>query len=516
MEMQDGGVVSFEDIVVPLEDDDDVVDDDEVLGDEDQISSAIASSRKYEASEHGKAVRKQQRETPRYKALHKAKNARRADKIADQQRVYQYAHYPDRAAKQKEYMILWRASERGKEIAAKHHEKAGLSIVQLTHSALVRGYTVELHADQVDALVRMDCVYCGVPNCGGIDRVVNTDNYTLENSVPACTVCNHMKSDDLLDVFLAHRARIAQFQESHIVEPASPDGSSARLFSSYVKSASIRGVAWSLSPSDFLSLTRGGALCFYCGDGVNFMGIDRKNNDVGYTSENVVSCCKKCNYFKWNLGVQEFVDKCKQGVLWMALHPLSQTRSQMLQKMPSVEQMATTVAVHSTQDKRKTRKTPPVIAPDAPVYFLKTSSIKCFHLYLDCGGGRAVENGVKWQDFATLTIPRRLVPLDKGGKEINLCGSCAHARPETHTPTPAVTFETDAAALEWLDKASSDFRRGGVVTVGAAAAPTDISRDALRMKNKRAAETDEQRKQRQLRDANAKRLKKATAAKVEA
>ncbi len=124
-----------------------------------------------------------------------------------------------------------------------------------------------------------------------------------------------------------------------------------------------------------------------------------------------------------------------------------------------------------------------------------------------------MENGVKWQDFATLTIPRRLVPLDKGGKEINLCGSCAHARPETHTPTPAVTFETDTAALEWLDKASSDFRRGGVTTPASA---EPISKDAMRKRNARAAETDEQREQRRLRDANAKRLKKAGAVSEEA
>jgi hypothetical protein len=493
MELQDGRVVTFKDEVVPLEEDEVVpLEEDEVVPlEEDEVVPF----------EEDEVVPLEEDEVV---TIYDAKSARKN---------YQIQKYPERAAQQKEYSKTWRASERGKAITAKHHEKAGLGIVQLTHSALVRGYTVDLLAAQVDALVRMLCAYCGVPNCGGIDRVVNTDNYTLENSVPACTICNHMKSDDLLDDFLAHRARIAQFQETHIVVPASPDGTSVRYFSSYVKSASIRGVEWSLSSSDFLSLTRAGASCFYCGDSVNFMGIDRKNNDVGYMLENLVSCCKKCNYLKWNLSVQEFVDKCRQGVLWMALHPLSQTRSQILQKMPSVEQMAATVAVQPTQDKRKTRKLPPVIAPEDPVYFLVDWKIKRFHLYLDCGGGRVEKNGVRWQDFATHTIPLRLVPVPVGDdkKKIELCGSCANARPETHTPTPAVTFETDAAALEWLNKASSDFSRGRV-TVEAAAAdvPADISKDALRKRNARAAETDEQREQRQLRDANAKRIKRAT------
>lgn len=54
--------------------------------------------------------------------------------------------------------------------------------------------------------------------------------------------------------------------------------------------------------------------CFYCNkfdidDKLN--GIDRMNNQVGYTIENSVSCCKKCNIMKVCLDSKTFVERCK-------------------------------------------------------------------------------------------------------------------------------------------------------------------------------------------------------------
>lgn len=61
--------------------------------------------------------------------------------------------------------------------------------------------------------------------------------------------------------------------------------------------------------------------CFYCGSKEErtfnnsnkyttpykyISGIDRKNNDLGYTMENIVPCCEQCNKSKRTLSVQEF------------------------------------------------------------------------------------------------------------------------------------------------------------------------------------------------------------------
>jgi hypothetical protein len=48
--------------------------------------------------------------------------------------------------------------------------------------------------------------------------------------------------------------------------------------------------------------------CFYCGemDRNGFNGVDRVDNDIGYTHENSVPCCRDCNYMKGNVSVDVF------------------------------------------------------------------------------------------------------------------------------------------------------------------------------------------------------------------
>ena len=455
------------------------------------FSSNASSKRKRESEAvvDGAAAKRQRvykKRTALQKAVGKQKNAERANIIAENRRTWQKANYSKRAEKNKAYLKEWRTSEKGKEITAYHHAQSASGAVQLSSSAAARGYAQSLHPDQVTVLCALPCIYCGVTDNINVDRVINTADYSLDNCVPCCTICNHMKSELQLGTFLSHRERIAQFQIDRIIIPTEEDGSLKRGFSKYQKSAIERGIDWSLDKDQFELLTRLCSSCYFCGDSDNFMGIDRKDNDIGYTVTNVLACCKKCNYFKWNLTVDAFLAKCRRGVDWVTLHPIDVARSAILKKMPSGEQMATTLVVHATQDARKIRKPPPVIPPDAPVYFLKNWKIKKFHLFLDCGGGRAGKDGaVKWQSFATQTIPRRLVP-----EGITLCLSCVNAQSSLHAHAPAVTFTSDEAALEWLQSASSAFNKGGV------AAAEQPSRDAVRMKENRATETDEHKAER--------------------
>ena len=51
--------------------------------------------------------------------------------------------------------------------------------------------------------------------------------------------------------------------------------------------------------------------CLYCGsppEPIN--GIDRFDNDVGYTLCNTVPCCAPCNYMKHTMSAREFVLRC--------------------------------------------------------------------------------------------------------------------------------------------------------------------------------------------------------------
>jgi hypothetical protein len=84
----------------------------------------------------------------------------------------------------------------------------------------------------------------------------------------------------------------------------------------YKKSAKDRSKEWDISHEYAAALMR--SPCHYCGTlksryskkfGLEFNGIDRKDNAIGYTAGNVVPCCTECNYFKRSIGYTEFIDR---------------------------------------------------------------------------------------------------------------------------------------------------------------------------------------------------------------
>lgn len=50
--------------------------------------------------------------------------------------------------------------------------------------------------------------------------------------------------------------------------------------------------------------------CEYCGTEFS-RGIDRVDNDKGYTPENSVTCCARCNMMKWTMSAEDFILVCK-------------------------------------------------------------------------------------------------------------------------------------------------------------------------------------------------------------
>lgn len=89
----------------------------------------------------------------------------------------------------------------------------------------------------------------------------------------------------------------------------------------YVKSAKERNYEFSLSEIEFRYLTQQN--CFYCGiepkqikykNGGHifkksifiYNGIDRKDNNEGYTLENCVPCCRICNISKAEMPIDAF------------------------------------------------------------------------------------------------------------------------------------------------------------------------------------------------------------------
>lgn len=58
------------------------------------------------------------------------------------------------------------------------------------------------------------CNYCGDQPSHGIDRFDSAKNYTVDNAVPCCKLCNLMKNRFSEEVFLMHVRKIAVFRFS--------------------------------------------------------------------------------------------------------------------------------------------------------------------------------------------------------------------------------------------------------------------------------------------------------------
>lgn len=80
------------------------------------------------------------------------------------------------------------------------------------------------------------------------------------------------------------------------------------LYNFFLKTAQQRGVSVSLSYENFLNFTFISE-CHYCGEPItwakynrekrgNGYNLDRMDNKRGYETDNIVVCCKRCNYAK--------------------------------------------------------------------------------------------------------------------------------------------------------------------------------------------------------------------------
>lgn len=88
----------------------------------------------------------------------------------------------------------------------------------------------------------------------------------------------------------------------------------------YKRHAADRKLEWLLGRVDVENIIK--LPCYYCGqppsntkktknsigNGLKYSGIDRIDSNIGYTINNVVPCCKICNYAKSNMLTSDFQD----------------------------------------------------------------------------------------------------------------------------------------------------------------------------------------------------------------
>lgn len=80
------------------------------------------------------------------------------------------------------------------------------------------------------------------------------------------------------------------------------------VWKKYEFHARKRGIPFNLTVADFETFA--GSECFYCGERLLKVRLDRQDNSSGYRMGNVVPCCKSCNYGKHVLSFTDFVAMC--------------------------------------------------------------------------------------------------------------------------------------------------------------------------------------------------------------
>jgi len=78
-------------------------------------------------------------------------------------------------------------------------------------------------------------------------------------------------------------------------------------FGVYRGNAKRKRLAFSLPGTEFGALVS--TPCFYCGaPATPIYGLDRTDNNLGYILENIVPCCRVCNYAKRDMKSVEFLN----------------------------------------------------------------------------------------------------------------------------------------------------------------------------------------------------------------
>ena len=119
---------------------------------------------------------------------------------------------------------LSREVQKNKRISNNHTEVTAIILGYKRH-AIDRGFKWELSRDFVETIISKDCHYCGTAPSNrkktknslgdgllysGIDRLDSSKDYTTDNVVPCCKICNYAKSNMSIKEFHKWAVRIGK------------------------------------------------------------------------------------------------------------------------------------------------------------------------------------------------------------------------------------------------------------------------------------------------------------------
>ena len=186
---------------------------------------------------------------------------------------------------------------------------------------------MKLSLEEFTKLCWQDCYYCGEKVAlndrgkmitNGVDKKDFDGDYVVDNCVSCCKMCNFMKGCMNMFVFIMKATYISS--QHNLIDTIIPcDYSNLFIgtkkkasYHAYKNRAENKSLAFDLSVQQFHDLCTK-SRCYIChksAKSIN-LGIDRVDNSMGYTIDNVEPCCSDCNYLKRDNAYDEFMNKLR-------------------------------------------------------------------------------------------------------------------------------------------------------------------------------------------------------------
>ena len=213
----------------------------------------------------------------------------------------------------------WRDTnpEKCQKINKEKNNNINYHFVTYKNSAENKRLNFELTKGDFMEMVESECYYCGIiqdKGFNGIDRLDSSEGYIISNCVSCCEMCNYMKGSLGSTIFM-NRVEHITTNLKLFQGKLHPDDFKDVLnvkYSTYKARANKKDIVFELSESAFNEKIKD--KCYLCGklpSQLHKNGLDRFDNNKGYTETNVESCCGNCNMLKINYTYDSFIEKCK-------------------------------------------------------------------------------------------------------------------------------------------------------------------------------------------------------------
>jgi hypothetical protein len=187
-----------------------------------------------------------------------------------------------------------------------------------TRSANLKQLEFAISLEEFKDIVNKPCHYCGIlrdrgtEQFNGIDRIDSSIGYLVGNCVSCCPMCNYMKNTMSGDVFIRRIHHILTYNKlfDGILNHGLFGDHNNVIYAIYRDRAIKKGLEYSITKDEFNVITA--KECYMCGKQNTHShtnGVDRYDNNIGYTIDNCRPCCGECNYMKREYSYQDVFDK---------------------------------------------------------------------------------------------------------------------------------------------------------------------------------------------------------------